>query len=69
MKIDDRLSDKQACIIPLGLIAMNVITACEGKLTDTAAVYGLGTIGILDRTASEAGGTSCFSAGSGGFPL
>ncbi len=39
MKIDDRLSDKQACIIPLGLIAMNV--------TDTAAVYGLGTIGIL----------------------
>ena len=47
MKIDNRLSDKQACLIPLGLIAMNVITACDGKLTDTAAVYGLGTIGIL----------------------
>lgn len=69
MKIDDRLSDKQACIIPLGLIAMNVITACEGKLTDTAAVYGLGTIGILTALLLKAGGTSCFSVGSGGFPM
>lgn len=47
MKIDPRLSDRQACLIPLGLIAMNAVTACKGNLTDTAAVYGLGTIGIM----------------------
>lgn len=47
MKIDPRLSDKQACLIQMGLIAMNAVTACSGKLTDTAAVYGLGTIGII----------------------
>ena len=47
MKIDERLTDKQACLIPLGLIAMNAVTACNGKITDTAAVFGLGTIGIL----------------------
>lgn len=47
MKIDEQLDDKEAALIPLGLIAMNVITACDGKLNDTAVVYGLGTIGIL----------------------
>ena len=47
MKIDPRLSDKQACLIQMGLIAMNAVTACSGKITDTAAVYGLGTIGIV----------------------
>jgi len=47
MKIDPRLSDKQACIIQMGLIAMNAVTACNGKLSDTVAVYGLGTIGII----------------------
>lgn len=47
LKIDPRLSDKQACIIQMGLIAMNAITACTGKLTDTATVYGLGTIGLV----------------------
>lgn len=47
MKIDPRLSDKQACLIQMGLIAMNAITACKGKLTDTVAVYGLGTIGLI----------------------
>ena len=47
LKIDPRLSDKQACLIQMGLIAMNAVTACSGKITDTAAVYGLGTIGIV----------------------
>ncbi len=47
MKIDSRLSDKQACLIQMGLIAMNAVTACSGKLTDTVAVYGLGTIGLV----------------------
>ena len=47
MKIDPRLSDKQACLIQMGLIAMNAVTACKGKLTDTVAVYGLGTIGLI----------------------
>jgi len=47
LKIDPRLSDKQACLIQMGLIAMNAVTACNGKITDTAAVYGLGTIGIV----------------------
>lgn len=47
MKIDPSLDDKQACLIQMGLIAMNAVTACSGKLTDTAAVYGLGTIGII----------------------
>lgn len=47
MKINPALSDKQASLIPLGLIAMNAITACNGKLTETAAVFGLGTIGCM----------------------
>ena len=47
LKIDPRLSDKQACLIQMGLIAMNAVTAANGKITDTAAVYGLGTIGIV----------------------
>lgn len=47
LKIDPRLSDKQACMLQMGLIAMNAVTACSGKITDTAAVYGLGTIGIV----------------------
>ena len=46
LPIDPRLSDRQACLIQMGLIAMNAVTACHGKLTDTAAVYGLGTIGL-----------------------
>ncbi len=47
MKIDDRLTDKQACMIQMGLIAMNAIKACTGNLNDTVAVFGLGTIGIV----------------------
>lgn len=47
MKIDPRLTDKQALLIQMGLIAMNAVTACTGKLTDTVTVYGLGTIGIV----------------------
>lgn len=47
MKIDNRLSDKQACLIQMGLIAMNAITANNGNITDTAVVYGLGTIGLI----------------------
>ena len=47
MKIDPRLSDKQACLIQMGLIAMNAVTACTGKLTDTVCVYGLGAIGLI----------------------
>lgn len=47
LKIDERMSDTQACMIQMGLIAMNAVTACHGNLTDTVAVYGLGTIGIV----------------------
>lgn len=47
MKVDERLSDTEACFIQMGLIAMNAITACKGNLTDTLALYGLGTIGIV----------------------
>jgi len=47
LKVDDRLSDNQACMIQMGLIAMNAVTACTGNLNDTVAVFGLGTIGIV----------------------
>lgn len=47
MKINPELTDIQASLIPLGLIAMNVIRANEGKLQETAAVFGLGAIGII----------------------
>ena len=47
LKVDENLTDNQACMLQMGLIAMNAITACKGNLTDTVAVYGLGTIGIV----------------------
>lgn len=47
MKIDDRLTDNEACMLQMGMIAMNAVTACKGNLNDTVAVYGLGTIGIV----------------------
>lgn len=47
LKIDDRLTDNQACMLQMGMIAMNSIKACNGNLNDTVAVFGLGTIGIV----------------------
>ena len=47
MKVDENLTDNQACMLQMGMIAMNAITACKGTLSDTVAVYGLGTIGIV----------------------
>ena len=46
-KMDERLTDKQMCLVQMGMIAMNAVNACNGKITDTVAIYGLGTIGII----------------------
>ena len=47
MKVDEGLTDAQACMLQMGMIAMNAVKACTGNLNDTVAVYGLGTIGII----------------------
>ena len=46
-KMDERLTDKQMCLVQMGMIAMNAVNVCNGRLTDTVAIYGLGTIGII----------------------
>lgn len=46
-KMDERLTDKQMCLVQMGMIAMNAINVTNGQITDTVAIYGLGTIGII----------------------
>ena len=47
LKIDENLTDNEACMLQMGMIAMNSIKACNGNLNDTVAIFGLGTIGII----------------------
>jgi 2-desacetyl-2-hydroxyethyl bacteriochlorophyllide A dehydrogenase len=43
----DWLKSVDACLLPMGLVAMNGILPAEVKLGDTVCVFGLGIVGLL----------------------